>query len=142
MTSRLLFVGLLFFAFGCSEGAKPDPLPRGSAGVSLPKKAKDPQTLYERLGREEGLTQIVNQLVKELEAASNSAALAGRLKKRTLIDFLMEVSSRPRTNLADEVMLSPADWALLIPALRAALDAQGQSPANRDELLAGIENSR
>jgi len=143
MTSRLFFAGMLsLFACGCSEGTKANPLARASVPATLP--AKDPaiKTLYERLGREEGLTQTVNQLVKDLEASPKTTALAGRLKKPSLVEFLMEVSSRPRTKLADNVLLSPADWALLIPALRAALSARGTPDADRDELLANIENSR
>jgi hypothetical protein len=146
MTLRALFVGAMsLLVFGCSEGTKPEPLPR--AGVAAPavplaNKKEPAKSLYERLGREEGLTQTVHQLVKDLDAEAKTKAMAGVLKKRALIDFLMEVSSKPRPHLADDLMLTPDDWSLLIPALRATLTAQGTPPADRDELLANIKNSR
>ena len=139
MPFRFFFVGVsFFFASGCSEGTKANPLPR--ARTTAPQSTV--KTLYERLGRETGLSQVVNQLITNLNADPATTALAGRIKKRVLIDFLIEVSSKPRTKLADEMMIGPADWALLIPALRAALNAQGIRAADRDELLVNIENSR
>ena len=84
MPPRFFFVGvLIFFASGCSEGTKANPLPR--AGATAPHPAV--KTLYERLGREAGLTQVVNQLITNLDAAPRTTALAGRIKKRVLIDF-------------------------------------------------------
>ena len=140
---------------GCSEGTKPNPLSRDGAPVApvalpAPIVAKDPikesepktKTLYERLGREEGLARTVDQMVLDMAESSKTKGLAGRLSKRLMTDFLVEASSKPRTGLADDVRLSPPDWMLVIPALRLTLISQGAPEADRDELLANIEKSR
>ncbi len=147
MTLRMFALGLLpLFACGCSEGVKANPLPRAGAPTELPAPIVDKdgagKTLYERLGREFGLTQTVDQLVKNLDAEPKSKALAVKLKKRILVEFLMEVSSNPRSRLADDVLISSADWTLLLPALQSTLSARGVADADRDELVANIEKSR
>lgn len=147
MTLRILALGMLpLIACGCSEGVKANPLPRAGAPTDLPAPIADKnasgKTLYERLGREFGLTQTVDQLVKDLDGEPKSKALAAKLKKRILVEFLMEVSSNPRSRLADDVLISSADWTLLLPALQSTLNARGVADADRDELLAKIEKSR
>ena len=147
MTLRILALGMLpLVACGCSEGIKANPLPRAGAPTNLPAPIVDKdaagKTLYERLGREFGLTQTVDRLVNDMDAEPKSKALAAKLKKRILVEFLMEVSSNPRSRLADDVLISPADWTLLLPALRSTLSARGISDEDRDELLANIEKSR
>lgn len=145
--SRFAFTCLLVAALGCTEGVKPNPLPR--AGVPPLAPRKDPEaapaangTLYERLGRERGLTHTVDRLVETLAADAKSQPLAAKLNKQRLVEFLMEVASKPRPRLADDVNLSPADWSVVLPALRTTLTSLSIPDADRDELLANVDKSR
>lgn len=141
-----LIIAAVLVGGGCTEGVKLNPLPRAGVSLAGPKEAPPPlvdgKTLYERLGREDGLVKIVNNLVVDLAAQPKTRALSSALKKRALVEFLMEVSSRPRPKLADDAMLTPADWTNLLPALRTTLSEHGIPDADRDELLANIEKSR
>jgi len=141
-----LIIAAVLVGAGCTEGVKPNPLPRAGVVIAPAKDAPQPlvdgKTLYERLGREDGLVQIVNNLVVDLAAQPKTRPLSSTLKKRAMVEFLMEVSSRPRAKLADDAMLIPADWTNLLPALRTALSEHGIPDADRDELLANIEKSR
>lgn len=137
---------ILLFVCGCTEGVKPNPLPRAGvpAAVENPPMPKlvDGKTLYERLGREDGLIQTVNALVADLAANPQTQPLSMSIRKRTMVEFLMEVSSRPRPKLADDVMLSAENWALVLPALREVLSNRMISDSDRDELFDNIKKSR
>ena len=151
---------LAIVVVGCSEGAKPTPLRRAGAPASLAAPivdsskdgAKVPpttvegksngKTLYERLGREEGLTSLVHQLAVDLSESPKTAKLAARLNKRSLVEFLMEATSRPRAGLMESTALTQGDWSQILPALGLTLIAQGTPEADRDELLANIAKCR
>lgn len=143
---RWFGVIVLALAAGCAEGTKPEPLTRagvpGPAAKKPVEQTNNETTLYERLGREDGITQTVDQMLKDLSNDAKTQTLAAKINRRNLIDFLMEVSSKPRPRLADDLLLSPTDWSLLLPGLRATMTARAIAGRDREELIGNIEKSR
>jgi hypothetical protein len=138
-------IGLSCFGVaGCFEGTKPNPLPRAGVSAIAPKAIQENPgtTLYERLGREEGLGKIADDVIATLAGQPRTQALAGKIKKRAFVDFLMEAASRPRPRLGDDLSLSTTDWGQLLPAIRQQLTVRAIPGADVDILLANIEKSR
>jgi hypothetical protein len=142
---QAMSIGLLCFGVaGCFEGTKPNPLPRAGVSAVAPKAIQENpgKTLYERLGREEGLAKTADDVIATLAGQPRTQALAGKIKKRALVDFLMEAASRPRPRLGDDLSLTTTDWGQLLPAIRSSVSARKVADADVEELLANIDNSR
>jgi hypothetical protein len=103
-------------------------------GVKVPPPA--PKTLYERLGREEGLHRVAEAALKEPDAKE----VATKLTARRLGAYLMEATSADRP--AEQLPVSAAEWDTLLTALRSALADQRTPDADRDELLTRLKKGK
>jgi hypothetical protein len=130
---------------GCIEEPKPEDKRLRRAGASAPELPMPigvkepppaPKTLYERLGREEGLHRVAEAALKEPDAKE----VASKLTARRLGAYLMEATSSDRP--AEQLPLSAGEWDTLLATVRAALTAQRTPDADRDELLARLKKGK
>jgi hemoglobin len=148
---------LLIGAVGCVEGKKASPLPR--AGVSKPTEAAVKPTdvppatkpsLYERLGKEPAIVQVVDDFVASVVADENikerhkkhfmEGDVAGLKKK--LVDQIGEATGGPQKytgkNMKDAhkgLEITNKDFDALVGDLVKALDKNNVAKEDKDELL-------
>ncbi len=106
-------------------------------------------SLYERLGRREGIRLVVDDFVAN---ASASPQVGARFKavppaqlekvKTNIADFICDAAGgpcsylgRPLKDVHAPMKLTQADWNACVDALSKAADKQGVKPADRDALL-------
>lgn len=135
------------FLLGCTEGTKPNPQPRAGFAATATDAAKKPEakparTLYERLGREEGLQAIAEHMMQDLRSADRSKEWANKLSVRRLANLLVELSSNAMPGLAEDLRLSDAEWEILVAVLRDALTYRLVADRDRDEILTHFAKAR
>ena len=128
-------LGMALLLLGCFEGTKPDPLRRVGT-VAAPKIEKGnkppadfPQTLYERLGQEEGLQKAAKIALSD----PTTAEIRAKVTPQQLGTLLVEASSDVR--LGNVPALSATEWETLKQALREALRRLSVAGADSDEIL-------
>jgi hemoglobin len=158
MFSRTSLAFLLIGAVGCVEGQKPSPLQRAGAAKPTEKAAVKPPdlpqatkpSLYERLGKEPAIMQVVDDFVANVVADENikerhkkhfmEGDVAG-LKKR-LVEQIGEATGGPQKytgkNMKDAhkgLEITNKDFDALVADLVKALDKNKVAEEDKGELL-------
>src|SRR5262249_14428619 len=157
MLNRSSFALLLIVALGCTEGQKPSPLQRAAGTKPSAVTVKPAETppaakpsLYERLGKEEAITKVVDDFVANVVADENikerhkkhfmEGDVAGLKKK--LVEQIGEATGGPQKytgkNMKDAhkgLGITDADFDALVGDLVQALDRNKGPPADKDALL-------
>jgi hemoglobin len=155
-----LFLG----ALGCTEGQKPSPLQRAAGtkpGEVAVKPAETPPaakpSLYERLGKEEAITKVVDDFVANVVADENikerhkkhfmEGEVAGLKKK--LVEQIGEATGGPQKytgkNMKDAhkgLEITNKDFDALAGDLVKALEKNKVSKEDKDEIVKMLETMR
>jgi hemoglobin len=157
MFRRSSFALLLVAAFGCTEGQKPSPLQR-AAGTKPSEIAVKPAetppaakpSLYERLGKEEAITKVVDDFVANVVADENikerhkkhfmEGDVAGLKKK--LVEQIGEATGGPQKytgkNMKDAhkgLEITNKDFDALVADLVKALDKNKVAEEDKGEIV-------
>ena len=142
---RIAAIGLTVMLMGCFEGTKPEPLRRVGTVAPPPKVdngEKAPQlpaawlTLYERLGREEGLQKTATIALADPTATD----IRAKVTPQQLSTLLVEASSGERPS--NVPVLSAAEWETLKQAIRGALLRLNVPGVDRDEIIERVSKSK
>jgi hypothetical protein len=139
---RFAAIGMAVMLLGCFEGTKPEPLRRVGA-VAQPKVDKGnkapadmPQTLYERLGQEEGLQKAAKIALSD----PMTAEIKAKVTPQQLGTLLVEASSDVKPS--NVPALSATEWDTLKQALREALRRLSVAGADSDEILERLSKGK
>jgi hemoglobin len=180
MFARCLLLGGLLMCLGCVEGQKPKPLPRAGATegemiAKMPAPATERQTppatkvlekppeppakpsLYDRLGKEEGITKVVDDFVANVVADDDIKEKHKKhfqegdvpLLKRKLIDQVGEATGGPQKytgkNMKDAhkgLEITNKDFDALVRDLAKAMDKNKVAEDDKSTILKVLETMR
>ena len=114
------------------------------------------KSLYERLGGYDAISAVANDLLPRLQADArlsrfwqNRGAYGVRREKHLLIDFLCSSAGGPLYYTGRDMKTSHqgmqidgSDWTAFLGHLNATLDAFHVPQAERDEVVAFVQNTR
>jgi hypothetical protein len=164
----LVSVGLGLFAFAC--GNKPPPkepavvetVSDAGADGEVEAEAPKPKPLYERLGKGEGITKIVEDFTKNLQGDAKFGKRMKTLKgpkldkfKKDLVDVICVESGGPESGadckyegrfmkelLGPKNKLKEDEWQAMVLSLRTALEAGGVKGEEQQDLFSALGKFR
>lgn len=167
MLARCLLLGGLLLCLGCLEGQKPKPLPRAVAtekqappATKVLEKPSEPPakpSLYDRLGKEEGITKVVDDFVANVVADDDIKEVHKKhfkegdvpLLKRKLIDQIGEATGGPQKytgkNMKDAhkgLEITNKDFDALVGDLAKAMDRNKVAEDDKNTILKVLETMR
>jgi hemoglobin len=181
MFARILLLSALLTCLGCLEGQKPKPLPRAGATeteqiakmpASVPTGKSDPATikpaekpteepakpsLYDRLGKEEGISKVVDDFVANVVADDDIKEVHKKhfkegdvpLLKRKLIDQIGQETGGPQKytgkNMKDAhkgLEITNKDFDALVNDLAKAMDKNKVAEDDKNTILKVLETMR
>jgi truncated hemoglobin YjbI len=166
MPSALVVFGLMAFACGNKPPPKEPPVVETitDAGLDAPEEAEaaPPKSLYERLGKQEGITKIVESFVKALHSDAKFAKRMAPLKgpkldkfKKDLVDVICVESGGPESGadckyegrfmkeaLGPKSKLKEEEWQAMVIDLRSALESESVKNDEEQDLFAALTKFR
>jgi truncated hemoglobin YjbI len=164
--SALIVVGLLAFACGNKPPPKEPPVVETitDAGPDAPEEAEaaPPKSLFERLGKQDGITKIVESFVKALQGDPKFAKRMAPLKgakldkfKKDLVDVICVESGGPEAGadckyegrfmkeaLGPKSKLKEDEWQAMLIDLRSALEGESVKNDEEQDLFAALGKFR
>jgi len=127
----------------------------GLAAAAVPGQDKPAQTLYERLGRYDGIAAIVDAYLKGIRADPQFTRFSGRGRdsltraKQLLKDQLCAMTAGPCVYIGRDMKtahgglgITESDWAVNMKYMAAALEEVHVAGSTRDEFLAMIDSMK
>jgi hemoglobin len=180
MTARSLLLGGLLLCLGCIESQKPKPIPRAGAtnseliakmpspatDKSVPPETKAPEkpakeppkpSLYDRLGKEEGIAKVVDDFVANVVADDDIKEVHKKhfkegdvpLLKRKLVDQLGEATGGPQKYTGKSMKdahkgleITNKDFDALVGDLAKAMDKNKVAEEDKNTILKAMETMR
>jgi truncated hemoglobin YjbI len=173
MKTRFLYaatfsVGLGVFVFACANKPPPKEPPvtetvaDAGSDAEVEAEAPKPKSLYERLGKGEGITKIVDDFTKALQGDAKFGKRMKTLKaaklekfKKDLVDVICVESGGPEAGadckyegrfmkelLGAKSKLKEDEWQAMVLSLRSALESGGVKSEEQQDLFSALGKFR